>query len=100
MVAKSSPREENHGLKSGPSQPGRICTDGECHFRTRRSASPPSGDTDKFIDIESGAYEIDPDDYTATELLLARLPDAQIWPMRVGQSVAYRIGPQSFAMKQ
>jgi hypothetical protein len=29
------------------------------------------------IDIESGGYEIDPDDYTATERLLRRYPDAQ-----------------------
>jgi hypothetical protein len=54
-------------------------------------------DADKFvaIDIESGAYEIDPDDYTATEHLLARIPDAQIWLMRVGQQAAYRIGPHT-----
>jgi hypothetical protein len=46
------------------------------------------------IDIETGAYEVDPDDYTATERLLTRCPDAQIWLVRVGQPTAYRIGPR------
>jgi hypothetical protein len=51
-------------------------------------------DEDKFvaIDIESGSYEIDRDDFTATERLLARQPHAQIWLARVGQRAAYRIG--------
>lgn len=51
-------------------------------------------DVDKFvaIDIESGSYEIDRDDYTATERLLARHPQAQIWLERVGRPAAYRIG--------
>lgn len=51
-------------------------------------------DKGKFvaIDIETGAYEIDADDYTATERLLERHPDAQIWLCRVGQEVTYRIG--------
>ena len=51
-------------------------------------------DDDQFvaIDIESGSYEIDPDDFAATERLLAKRPDAQIWLARVGQRAAYRIG--------
>ncbi|MBI3248260.1 MAG: hypothetical protein HYZ50_17275 [Deltaproteobacteria bacterium] len=53
-----------------------------------------AGNEGKFvaIDIETGAYEIDTDDYTATERLLARQPDAQIWLLRVGYRAAYRIG--------
>jgi hypothetical protein len=51
-------------------------------------------DEGKFvaIDIETGAYEIDRDDYTATERLLSRHPTAQIWLLRIGQRTAYRIG--------
>ncbi len=51
-------------------------------------------DQDRFvaIDIESGSYEIDWDDFAATERLLAKRPDAQIWLARVGQRAAYRIG--------
>jgi hypothetical protein len=44
------------------------------------------------IDIESEDFEIDADDYTAAERLLARKPDAQIWLERAGQPAAYRIG--------
>jgi hypothetical protein len=54
-------------------------------------------DEDQFvaIDIESGSYEIDRDDFAATERLLARHSDAQIWLARVGQRAAYRIGARS-----
>ena len=53
-----------------------------------------AGDEGKFVavDVETGAYELDRDDYTATEHLLARHPRAQIWLCRVGQRAAYRIG--------
>jgi hypothetical protein len=52
------------------------------------------GDEAKFvaIDIESGSYEMDPNDYTAVDRLLRRLPDAQIWLMRVGHRTAHRFG--------
>ena len=55
------------------------------------------GDEGKFvaIDIESGLFEMDADDYTATERLLTKRPEAQIWLQRVGHSAAYRIGPVS-----
>jgi hypothetical protein len=48
----------------------------------------------KFVapDIETGEWEMDVDDFTATERLLNRVPDAQIWLMRVGHRAAYRIG--------
>ncbi len=36
------------------------------------------------IDIETGAYEIDVDELTASDRLLARSPEAQIWLRRVG----------------
>ncbi len=53
-----------------------------------------ASDEGKFvaIDIESGAYEVDRDDYTATERLLVRCPDAQTWLVRAGDRAAYRIG--------
>lgn len=54
-------------------------------------------DDGKFaaVDIETGAYEIDEDDYTATERLLARNGDAQIQLLRVGHRSAYTIGGSS-----
>jgi hypothetical protein len=50
-------------------------------------------DEGKFaaIDIETGMYEVDTDDYMATERLLRRNPEAQIWLVRVGHRAAYRI---------
>lgn len=65
----------------------------EIYDRVVRAALQPA-DEDKFvaIDIESGSYELDPDDYTAVDRLLKRLPDAQIWLMRVGQKAAHRFG--------
>jgi hypothetical protein len=60
-------------------------------------ASLQPGDDGKFvaIDIESGSYEMDRDDYVATERLLSRQPDAQVWLVRVGQPAAYRLGARS-----
>jgi hypothetical protein len=54
-------------------------------------------DKDKFVavDVESGDYEMDRDDYAATERLLSRRPDAQIWLEQVGQRAAYRLGARS-----
>jgi hypothetical protein len=51
-------------------------------------------DKDKFaaIDIESGAYEIDADELRAGNRLRARVPEAQIWMVRVGHRSVHRIG--------
>jgi hypothetical protein len=38
---------------------------------------------------------VDRDDYAATERLLSRHPDAQIWLVKVGQPAAYRLGAGS-----
>jgi pyruvate dehydrogenase complex dehydrogenase (E1) component len=51
------------------------------------------------IDIETGAYERNQDDYTATEHLLARQPEAQIWLLRVGHRAIYRMGGGRFVEK-
>ena len=51
-------------------------------------------DVGKFlaIDIETGAYEIAAGEMKAGDKLLARLPEAQIWMVRVGQRSVHRIG--------
>ncbi len=53
-----------------------------------------SEDMGKFVavDVDSGAYEVDADDYTATERLMQRRPNARIWLARAGECAAYRIG--------
>jgi hypothetical protein len=58
----------------------------------RQALQPKDDGMFVAVDIESGRYEIDTDDRTATDRLLANCPDAQIWLMRVGQPAAYRIG--------
>ena len=44
------------------------------------------------IDIETGAYEIDADELAASDRLLDRVPDAQIWLRRIGSRYAHRFG--------
>ncbi len=44
------------------------------------------------IDIETGDYALNKDDFTATEALLSRQPQAQIWLVRVGHTTTYRVG--------
>ena len=60
-----------------------------------RDISPHVGPDDegKFvvIDIETGAYEIDQDELAASDRLLARRLDAQIWTRRVGSRYARRL---------
>ena len=45
------------------------------------------------IDIETGAFEVAEDTLTASDLLLARHPDAQIWFVRIGHRGVHRLGP-------
>lgn len=51
-------------------------------------------DEGKFaaLDIESGAYEIDVDELEACDKLSARIPEAQIWLVRVGSRYLHRFG--------
>lgn len=44
------------------------------------------------IDIETGAYEIAPDELTASDRLLARRSEAQVWLRRIGSPYVYRFG--------
>ena len=50
-------------------------------------------DDGKFaaIDVDSGDYEVDVDDYTAITRLQARRPNADVWLERVGEPTAYRL---------
>ena len=44
------------------------------------------------IDLDTGAWEVDPDEMTAAHRLETRLPDAQIWVVRAGSRYLTRIG--------
>ena len=50
-------------------------------------------DDGKFIaiDIGTGDYELDEDDYAAVARLRNRRPSAEVWLGRVGQPAAYRM---------
>jgi hypothetical protein len=52
-----------------------------------------SEDDGKFValDVRTGEYEIDEDDYGAVSRLRARNPAVEIWLSRVGQPAAYRM---------
>ena len=49
------------------------------------------------IDIESGDYEMDADEIAASDRLLARKPDAQIWLIQIGAPTARRFGGRSLS---
>jgi hypothetical protein len=44
------------------------------------------------IDVESGEFAIGENSLNASDILLERLPDAQIWFVRVGHRAVHRIG--------
>ncbi len=46
------------------------------------------------IDIETGDYEIADDTLAASDRLFERLPDAQVWFVRIGYPAVHRIGPR------
>jgi hypothetical protein len=44
------------------------------------------------IDIETGEFELGENTLSAAKLLLARLPEAQMWFVRVGHIAVHRVG--------
>src|SRR5689334_19595655 len=51
------------------------------------------------IDIDSGAFEVADDTLTASQHLLARHPDAQMWCVRIGYPAVHRFGPRVRAVR-
>ena len=49
------------------------------------------------LDIETGAYELGEDTLTACDRLFGRVPDAQIWCVRIGYRAIHRIGLRSLS---
>lgn len=58
-------------------------------LQVRRLLGP--GDEGKFVavDVETGAFEVDEDDYAAVSRLHRRVPGAQAWLVRVGHPAAH-----------
>jgi hypothetical protein len=42
--------------------------------------------------VDTGSYEVGENSLAAAQRLLARLPDAQIWCVRVGSPAVHRFG--------
>lgn len=55
-------------------------------------------DEGKFValDVITGEYELDEDDYAAVTRLRARLPAADVWLARAGYPTAYRLTEAAF----
>jgi hypothetical protein len=66
-------------------------------YESRVRAQVEEGNHGKIvaIDIETGAFEVANDIVTASEQLLARLPDAQTWFIRIGHQAVYHFGARS-----
>lgn len=65
----------------------------ELFDRQVRPALRPE-DEGKFvaIDVDTGDYEVNQDDFTAVSGLRSRHPTAEIWLMRAGYPTTYRMG--------
>ncbi len=59
--------------------------------RVRSSLRPEDDGKFVAVDIVTGGYEIDADDYVAVARLRDRLPTAEVWLARAGHPAAYRI---------
>ena len=70
---------------------------GEEIYERQVRAQVEAGNDGKIvaIDVDSGEYEVAEDGLTAANRLLARLPDAQIWCIRIGHRAVHRFGPRS-----
>jgi hypothetical protein len=79
------------GSRRSPQELARLGT--EVFDRRVRPALRPADDN-RFvaIDVGSGDYEIDEDDYAAVSRLRARRPSAEVWLERAGHPAAYRLG--------
>jgi hypothetical protein len=58
-----------------------------------RSQVEPQHDGDFIvINIDTGEFEMDADDLTASKRARERFPDGRLYAMRIGQPAAYKIG--------
>lgn len=67
---------------------------GDALYESKISPQLKAKDKGKLlaIDIETGEYEIAASELAACDRLRARLPDAQIWMVRVGLPYVHRLG--------
>ena len=67
---------------------------GDALYESKVSPLLTPNDNDKFvaIDIETGEYEVAADEKRAGDRLRKRIPEAQIWVVRVGSRSVHRFG--------
>ncbi len=67
---------------------------GEAIYAEQIQAKVEAGHRGEFlvIDIESGQYEIGPDDLTATKKILVHHPYGVLYGLRIGFPAPYRLG--------
>jgi hypothetical protein len=70
---------------------------GDAIYETHIRPQLTSADNGRFaaIDIDSGLFEIDDDELKACDLIRARVPDAQVWLVRIGSPYVHRFGGRS-----
>lgn len=75
---------------------------GDQIYSTRIQPALQAEDTGKYavIDIKSGDYEISADEMAASDRLLARQPQAQVWLRQIGSRYARRFGQRPGAEVQ
>jgi hypothetical protein len=59
--------------------------------RVRPALRPEDDGKFVAVDIGTGDFELDEDDYSAVTRLRTRRPSAEVWLGRVGQPAAYRM---------
>ncbi len=47
------------------------------------------------IDVDTGTYEVADDTLTASQRVLSRCPEAQIWCVRIGYPAVHRFGSRA-----
>jgi len=61
--------------------------------RIRANVEPVNRGKIVAIDVDTGAFEVAADSLTASQQLLARIPKAQIWCVRIGHPAVHHFGP-------
>lgn len=82
-------------------RPGEVSARGEVIYREkiRHLVEPQEHGKFVVIDIETGDYELDANDATATLRLQQRRSEAVIYGLRVGYRAAYSMGGGSLTFK-
>jgi hypothetical protein len=66
--------------------------------RVRPLVEPDNQGQIVAIDVDTGDFEVAEDTITASDRLLARRPDAQIWIVRIGHRGVHRFGARDKGM--